>query len=321
MYVDHFMDCESDVTLGGRTYRMKMSTQYPYGGRVDLSVSPAPDFKVVVRYPNRAESPLYKATPAVEHGYREIKPADGGGFYSWALPMPYQEITADERVEACRGRKAYQRGPTVYSWEGPFGDLCVPFRDRLENGGFSAVWKGGGELKGGFALHTWDATAEYKDIEVTAADGSVVWKGLPDPAKSSKAKGGRWSVENGVIRQSNPSSTATQLSFGGSEWRDCTVRFKARRTGGREGFVFHVRHENVGRTIMVNIGGWSNKQHAIEAMGYTCHAKEVVTCPGSLETGRWYDMEITCRGDAVGVKMDGKVLFAPVAIPPGDFNL
>ena len=326
LYVDQFMDSESDVSLGGKTYRVKMTTRYPDAGRIDLSISPAPDFKVVVRFPDRAESPLYKAVPEVEHGYREVAPMGGGDSkrttarYSWTLPMPYQEITADERVEACRGRKAYQRGPTVYSWEGAFGDICVPFRDRLENGGFSAVWKGGGTLAGGFALHTWDSTAEYKDIEVTATDGTVIWKGLPDPAACKKLKGGEWSVENGVIRQGNPKSTATELAFGGPQWRDCTVRFKARRTGGREGFIFHVRHEGTGRTIMVNIGGWNNTQHAIEAMGYTCYAKEVVTCPGTLETGRWYDVEIVCKGDAVGVKMDGKTLFEPVAIPPGDFN-
>ena len=326
LYVDQFMDSESDVSLGGKTYRVKMTTRYPDAGRIDLSISPAPDFKVVVRFPDRAESPLYKAVPEVEHGYREVAPMGGGDSkrttarYSWTLPMPYQEITADERVEACRGRKAYQRGPTVYSWEGAFGDICVPFRDRLENGGFSAVWKGGGTLAGGFALHTWDSTAEYKDIEVTATDGTVIWKGLPDPAACKKLKGGEWSVENGVIRQGNPKSTATELAFGGPQWRDCTVRFKARRTGGREGFIFHVRHEGTGRTIMVNIGGWNNTQHAIEAMGYTCYAKEVVTCPGTLETGRWYDVEIVCKGDAVGVKMDGKTLFEPVAIPSGDFN-
>ena len=67
---------------------------------------------------------------------------------------------------------------------------------------------------------------------------------------------------------------------------------------------------------MVNIGGWLNKQHALEVRGYTAFKKEVVTC---LETGRWYYVEITCRGDTVGVKMDGKTLFEPVAIPPGDF--
>ena len=339
LYVDHFMDSESDVTLGGKTYHVKMATRYPDAGRIDLSISPAPDFKVVVRYPDRAESPLYKAVPEVEHGYREVAPMVCGGRgatalpqsagragtpcppcarYSWTLPMPYQEVTADERVEACRGRKAYQRGPTVYSWEGAFGDICVPFRDRLENGGFSVVWKGEDKLAGAFALHAWESVAEYKDIEIVGADGKVIWKGLPDLRKC-RSRQGRWVVDGDVIRQTDPNPIQTELPFGTDEWRDCTVRFKARRMGGRHGFIFHVRHENPGRTVMVNIGGWLNKQHALEVRGYAAFKKEVVTCKGSLETGRWYDVEITCRCDKVGVKMDGKTLFEPVAIPPGDF--
>ena len=319
LYVDHFMDSEGDVVLKGRTYHVKMSTRYPDGGHVRLAISPAPDFKVVVRYPDRAESPIYTATPAVEHGYREVAPLnEGGTTYVWTLPMPYQEITADARVEACRGRKAYQRGPTVYSWEGPFGDICVPFRDRLENGGFSAVWKGEGKLAGGFALHAWESVAEYRDIEIIGADGKMIWKGLPDLGKC-RSRQGRWVVDGDVVRQTDPNPIQTELPFGEGEWRDCTVRFKARRLGGRHGFIFHVRHENPGRTVMVNIGGWHNKQHALEVRGYAAFKKEVVTCRGSLETGRWYDVEISCRGDAVGVKMDGKTLFEPVAIPPGDF--
>ncbi len=325
LYVDHFMDSESDIVLKGRRYHVKMTTRYPDSGRVNLEMSPSPDFKVVVRFPDRAESPLYTVTPAVEHGYRELHPVGhiaktGGAEYAWNLPMPYQEITADERVEACRGRKAYQRGPTVYSWEGPFGDICVPFRDRLENGGFSAVWKGGGKLAGRFALHAWESVAEFKDIEVVDAEGKTVWKGLPD-MKKCKSRKGRWVVEGDVIRQTDPRPIQTELAFGGGEWRDCTVRFKARRLGGRHGFIFHVRHENTGRTVMVNIGGWYNTQHAVEVRGYTAYAKEVAMCKGGLETNRWYDMEITCKGDKVGVKMDGKTLFEPVSIPPGDFNL
>jgi len=143
LWVDQFMASESDVSLGGRRFHAVMKTAYPDSGTVTLTLSPKPDFEVVVRFPDRTESPLYTAVPAVEHGYRTMKPVsvtEGSATYSWTLPMPYQEVTADERVEACRGRKAYQRGPTVYSWEGPFGDICVPNRSRLRDGGFSAVW-------------------------------------------------------------------------------------------------------------------------------------------------------------------------------------
>ncbi len=325
LYVNHFMDCESDVSLNGKNYHLRMGTAYPNDGLVTLSIEPAPDFAVVVRFPNRNESPLYKVTPAVEHGYRTLAPVNASenrARYNWQLPMPYQTVTADERVKACLGRTAYQRGPTVYSWEGPFGDLCVPFRDRLENGGFSAVWKGGEyRLAGGFALHTWNSDSEYKDIEVVAANGKTIWKGLPDPATCKHGGAARWTIKNGVLRQDNANSSSTELRFGEDlPWQDCTVRFKARRLGGREGFIFHVRCEDMDRTVMINIGGWGNTQHAIEVRGYATYEKEVVTCPGHLETGRWYDVEITCKGADVGVKIDGKTLFSPVTIPVGDFK-
>lgn len=325
LYVDHFVDAEADVVLNGRTYHARMKTAYPNGGRVTLTLAPRPDFAVTVRFPDRAESAIYSVVPEVEHGYRTLEPAVAdarSATYVWDLPLPYQEITADERVEACRGRKAYQRGPTVYAWEGPFGDLCVPFRDRLENGGFSAVWKGGeNTLAGGFAVHTWHAQAEFKDIVVTAPDGTELWKGIPDPKQCEKEPAGRWSVADGVVRQENVNSSNTQMRFGvQKKWQDCKLRLKARRMGGREGFIVHVRHEGWDRTVMVNIGGWNNTQHAIEVRGYACFEKEVVTRPGTLENNRWYDLEITCAGNTVGVKLDGQVLFAPVPLPTGDFQ-
>ncbi len=143
LYVDQFMDAQSAVTIAGKKYKVRMTTDYPEKGGVRLAISPAPKFAVKVRFPDRAESALYTATPAVEHGYKPVKPSvkNGAVVYSWELPMPEQTVTADARVEACRGLKAYQRGPTVYSWEGEGGGTKVPFRDRLENGGASSVWK------------------------------------------------------------------------------------------------------------------------------------------------------------------------------------
>ncbi len=323
LYVDHFVDAESDIVLNGKTYHAKMTTAYPDSGRVTLTLAPRPDFAVTVRFPDRAESPLYTVTPAVEHGYRTLAPlseTSAQATYMWTLPMPYQTVVADERVEACRGRKAYQRGPTVYSWEGPFGDLCVPNRDRFQNSGFSAVWKGSSKLAGAFAFRTWNSIAEYRDFEVTAPDGRVLMKGFPDLAKCTRARDGQWTLKDGILHQANPKSPQTCLYFGDrTAWQDCTVKFKARRLGGLEGFVFHVRDESEGRNVMINIGGWNNTQHAIEVHGYACYAKEVVTRPGKLETGTWYDIEITCSGNTVGVKMNGQELFAPTPIPTGDF--
>ncbi len=326
LYVDHFVDSESQVAIGGKTYRVKMSTTYPNAGKVMLDIAPKPDFAVVVRFPNRAESKLYTATPAVEHGYRTIAPSVGdwkdGARYSWSLPMPLQTVKAIDQVADCRGRTATQRGPVVYAWEGAWGDERVPFSRRLTHGGFSAVWKldNPATLAGGFGLETWSTASEYRNIEGVGADGTVIWKGLPDPAKCRKQRG-QWSVADGVIRQSSVKGESNLLMFGANApWRDCTVRFQARCVNGREGFGFHVRSEDFGRTVWVNIGGWNNTQHAIEVRGYGCYAKEVVTRSGKIEKGRWYDVEIVCKDDIVAVKLDGQMLFAPTSIPCGDFR-
>ena len=327
LYIDHFVDSEGRVSLGGKDYHVKMTTAYPDAGNVKLEIEPKPDFAVVVRFPNRTESQLYVATPVVEHGYRTIAPEEGdwkgGARYSWILPMPLQTVKAIDRVEDCRGRTATQRGPIVYAWEGAWGDERVPFGRRLTHGGFSAVWKldRPPAPTGCFALQTWAARAEYRNLEIVGANGNSIFKGLPDPTVCEKGRQGKWSLKDGVLRQDNPSSNDTRLRFGKDlKWQDCTIRFQARRLDGREGFIFLVRDEGADRNVMVNLGGWSNTQHALEVHGYASYVKEVVTCPGKLETGKWYDVEIVCAGDTVAVKLDGRQLFAPTSIPCDEFR-
>jgi len=327
LYVDHFVESESRVTLGGKSYRMKMTTTYPNGGGVALEIVPKPDFAVVVRFPDRCESKLYVATPAVEHGYRTIAPSvndrKDGARYSWSLPLPMQQVKAIDQVVDCRGRTAVQRGPIVYAREGAWGDEIVPFHRRLSHGGFSAVWNldRPAELAGGFGCQTWSTAAEYRNLEIKGVDGAIIWQGLPEVTKCEKQPGGAWSVADGVLRQTNAGAGETLLTFGPkTPWRDCTVRFQARCVGGAEGFGFHVRNEGFNRSVWVNIGGWGNTQHAIEVRGYGCYKKEVVTKKGRIEPNRWYDVEIRCVGDTVAVSLDGKQLFAPKSIPCGDFR-
>ena len=172
LYVNQYMDIENaKVMVGGKEYAVSMKTDYPESGRVALvatgnnaDATSASLPRIVARFPNRAESALYKVDPEVEHGYKEIfsrkerkgnRRASGAREWSepsranasaerkesefvWELPMPEQKVTADERVESCRGRVAYQRGPIVYSWEN--GEK-LPNYDRLNNGGYSEVWR------------------------------------------------------------------------------------------------------------------------------------------------------------------------------------
>ena len=70
------------VALGGKTYHVKMATRYPDAGRIDLSISPAHDFKVVVRYPDRAEA-------SVQGRAGGRARVSGGGAKGWRRQQAY----------------------------------------------------------------------------------------------------------------------------------------------------------------------------------------------------------------------------------------
>jgi len=54
---------------------------------------------------------------------------------------------------------------------------------------------------------------------------------------------------------------------------------------------------------MVNIGGWGNRRHGIEMGGIV--GNEV---PGSIETGRWYDIKIEVSRDRIKCYLDNKLI-------------
>ena len=166
---------------------------------------------------------------------------------------------------------------------------------------------------GRIGLHTWNTTAEFKDIRVTRGDATLyAW----DPARKlegwSKAREGQWVVAEGVLRQADREQTQTMIALGDPAWRDYTVRLKARRVAGAEGFIVRVRDEG-GRFVHVNFGGWGNTQHGIEQNG----SNPLVQKPGKIEAGRWYDVEIALDGEMVSAKLDGAVVFDRVHVPAG----
>jgi alpha-L-arabinofuranosidase len=90
------------------------------------------------------------------------------------------------------------------------------------------------------------------------------------------------------------------------------VRLKARKLGGQEGFIVRVRDQQ-NRFVHVNFGGWSNASHGIEQDG----TNPLTQVPGTIETGRWYDVEVKLTGDRVSASLDGTKLFDGFAVPNG----
>ena len=156
---------------------------------------------------------------------------------------------------------------------------------------------------GGIGVGTWNTSAEFKDIKVTAPDGKVLFNS--DFSKNSdgwkQLGGGGWKVKDGALQETAEKEFVRALA-GDKSWTDYTLELKARKLAGREGFLilFHIADDE-DRTWW-NLGGWENTQHGVE-LGGTLDAKD-----GHIETGRWYDIRVEVKGASVKCSLDGKVI-------------
>jgi DUF1680 family protein len=144
LYVNLFMSNSSNIKLTSGNVNIVQQTDYPWKGRVDITVNPVKTtaFTLRVRIPgwakqqpvpgnlytfmNKTALPVIifingKATSFVtEKGYAVLKRSwKKGDKISLALPLETEKVLANENVKDDRGRFAFQRGPLVYCLEGP----------------------------------------------------------------------------------------------------------------------------------------------------------------------------------------------------------
>ncbi|MGD0519304.1 MAG: alpha-L-arabinofuranosidase C-terminal domain-containing protein, partial [Thermoguttaceae bacterium] len=169
----------------------------------------------------------------------------------------------------------------------------------------------GGDQKGGaIGVGTWATQAEFKDLKITRdgrtlfstdfADGTDGWKLLGE---------GDWNADDGVLSQHSAAENVRAI-LSDKFFTDCTYSLKARKLGGTEGFLilFNVEDENA--KSWWNLGGFANTRHAIEMFGTNA------LVPGSIETGRWYDIKIERKGEKVNCYLDGKLVQSTEAPAP-----
>jgi alpha-L-arabinofuranosidase len=156
---------------------------------------------------------------------------------------------------------------------------------------------------GRIGIGTWNTQAEFKDISFTDENGKTLFQF--DPEKGLKpwtTRGGNWEVADGVVRQTSDATPA--LAFAGdSSWTTGSLRLKARKTGGAEGFLISFQSDRPGRKNWWNLGGWGNQRHGLEHDNLPGDDR-----PGRIETGRWYDVAIEITAAGVTCSLDGKVV-------------
>lgn len=138
LYVNLFIGSTINVErVAGTDVELVQQTDYPWSGKVAITVNPkeAKEFTLRVRVPSRDTSVLYTNQPAVKGlkslavNGKAVTPDIKNGYAvitrRWAkgdkveleVPLAPQRITADQRIEANRGRVALRYGPLIYNVE------------------------------------------------------------------------------------------------------------------------------------------------------------------------------------------------------------
>jgi len=158
----------------------------------------------------------------------------------------------------------------------------------------------------GFA--TWETKAEFEFIRVEDGENKFDFDFSKRRPGNWPRYGGEWRVIDGTLRQTTMKKACMiiprvgPLSFG-----DCTVTARARKISGKEGFMVLFRARDNKNFHQWNIGGWGNKFHAIQCSG--SGGKTIgKRAPGSIETGRWYDIKIEVKGNHIRCYLDGELI-------------
>ncbi|MFG2782137.1 alpha-L-arabinofuranosidase C-terminal domain-containing protein [Streptomyces prunicolor] len=162
-------------------------------------------------------------------------------------------------------------------------------------------------ISGAVGLSTWATSAAYDDVQVTAADGSALLSDdfSGDASRWTHTGGGSWSLEDGQYVQTDTAAENTMVSAGDPAWHDYDLHVKATKRAGKEGFLVAFGVKDTGNYYWWNLGGWNNTQTAVE-QAVDGGKSTLIAKPGTIETGRAYDVDIKVRGRQVTLYLDGQ---------------
>jgi len=157
-------------------------------------------------------------------------------------------------------------------------------------------------LHGLVGVGTWETIAEFRNLRIVR-NGKIFASVAPGDALSMcRASRGTWEIDQAIIRQTS-TATDTALVFGDASWQDYDFSVDARKVSGNEGFLIYFATPDTATPSRWNIGGWSNTRHALQSPGIPSSSK-----PGKIETGRWYKIHISVRGNTVTARLNGNII-------------
>ncbi|MGW1621550.1 alpha-L-arabinofuranosidase C-terminal domain-containing protein [Streptomyces sp. NPDC002172] len=164
-----------------------------------------------------------------------------------------------------------------------------------------------GPITGAVGLSTWNTSAAYDDVKVTDADGNTLLTDdfSGDASQWTHTGGGSWAIQDGQYVETSDTAENTMVSAGDTNWHDYDLHVTATKKSGKEGFLVAFGVKDTGNYYWWNIGGWNNTQTAVE-QAVDGGKSTLIAKPGSVDTGRVYDVGIKVRGRQVTLYLDGQ---------------
>lgn len=167
---------------------------------------------------------------------------------------------------------------------------------------------------GAVGVGTWRTQAEFKDAKVTQGTTVLFESDFSKPTSGWEFNKREWKVDNGVLAYTGDQENAL-ATVGSVNWTDYTFTVKARKTGGREGFLIPFHVKSSGDLIWWNIGGWNNTRSALQRISPDGR-NEFGNTDTTVETGRWYEINIEVSGQLIRCYLDGKLITEARDVPP-----
>jgi len=156
--------------------------------------------------------------------------------------------------------------------------------------------------RGQIGVGTWNTSAVFDDIRVQSGDKTLIDEDFSAAVENWRVVAGRYAANEGAYSQAERGATpALSLCKTAIDAESVTYSLRAKKTGGREGFLIVFGSRTDDRYYWWNIGGWGNTRHAIEkgSRSYMEGKTQLVSKRGSIEENVWYDIRIELAGNRI----------------------
>jgi alpha-L-arabinofuranosidase len=162
-------------------------------------------------------------------------------------------------------------------------------------------------LAGKLGLGSWSTLNEFKELRIYDDNNQLVLSDDFANLEHWAAPGtGQWKAEDGVLKQTDPNGSPNSL-FLKDELKSGRVTVKARRVGGKEGFLMFFHAAGPERYMFCNYGAAQNHFSAIQGTPSNVIAtKGGGDLQGPIENERWYDISLVLTKNSAEALLDGK---------------